>query len=177
ILAAVYAALIAAQTAANISMISSRPIPEYWKGVDDHPGGLAMVGERGTELVNTPNGSFLTPNSATLMYLPKHTEVKTHSETKALLGSQLSASSVEMSGVTEMINRANEAAIAKTSMYQSAIEPEDYASALISAFEKEMSGLTSAIINKKEVHFSWNNGELRKSIKRGNSWTEYINNA
>src|SRR5690606_23874639 len=38
ILAVVYAALIAAQTVSNISMISSRLIPEYWKGVDDHPG-------------------------------------------------------------------------------------------------------------------------------------------
>lgn len=75
-LAIASAALIAAQTAANISMINSQPIPEYWKGTDNHPGGLAWLGERGREIVNLPTGeSYITPDRATLANLPAGTEV------------------------------------------------------------------------------------------------------
>lgn len=38
-------------------------IPGYAGGTGFHPGGLAMVGERGPELVNMPRGSSVTPNN------------------------------------------------------------------------------------------------------------------
>lgn len=37
-------------------------IPGYAKGTNFHPGGLAMVGERGPELVSMPRGSRVIPN-------------------------------------------------------------------------------------------------------------------
>lgn len=45
--------------AANIN----RSVPGYANGTGFHPGGLAMVGERGPELVSMPRGSRVTPNS------------------------------------------------------------------------------------------------------------------
>lgn len=36
--------------------------PSYAQGTNFHPGGMAMVGERGAELVNLPRGSSVTPN-------------------------------------------------------------------------------------------------------------------
>lgn len=38
-------------------------VPKYAGGTRFHPGGLAMVGERGRELVNLPRGSQVIPNS------------------------------------------------------------------------------------------------------------------
>lgn len=39
------------------------PVPKYASGTDFHPGGLALVGERGPELVSMPRGSSVTPNN------------------------------------------------------------------------------------------------------------------
>lgn len=38
-------------------------VPRYATGTDFHPGGLALVGERGPELVSMPRGSRVTPNN------------------------------------------------------------------------------------------------------------------
>lgn len=40
----------------------NRTVPGYANGTNFHPGGLAMVGERGPELVELPRGSRVTPN-------------------------------------------------------------------------------------------------------------------
>lgn len=37
-------------------------VPRYANGTDNHPGGLALVGERGKELLNLPRGSQVIPN-------------------------------------------------------------------------------------------------------------------
>lgn len=41
-----------------------RNIPQYAKGTDFHPGGLAVVGENGPELVQLPRGSKVYPNGS-----------------------------------------------------------------------------------------------------------------
>jgi hypothetical protein len=81
-LAAVYAALAGVQIAA----ISSQPIPQYFKGTENHPGGLAMVGERGEELMVMPSGDVrLSPATATVLDLPRGTEVIPNEETMKML--------------------------------------------------------------------------------------------
>lgn len=40
----------------------NKPVPGYAGGTSYHPGGLALVGERGPELVSLPRGSSVTPN-------------------------------------------------------------------------------------------------------------------
>lgn len=70
------AALIGAIGAAQIAKILATPIPRYAVGTEDHPGGLAIVGEKGTEKVIFPDGSeAFTPAKTTLTYLPEHTKV------------------------------------------------------------------------------------------------------
>lgn len=41
-----------------------RSVPKYAKGTDFHPGGLAVVGENGPELVQLPRGSKVYPNGS-----------------------------------------------------------------------------------------------------------------
>lgn len=74
---AVMIPLIAATGAAQIATILATPLPEYAKGTQDHPGGLAMVGDGGrAEMVVFPDGSvWRTPATDTLVNLPEHTKV------------------------------------------------------------------------------------------------------
>ncbi|HTJ53725.1 MAG TPA: hypothetical protein VL443_29925 [Cyclobacteriaceae bacterium] len=92
ILAAVYGALAAIQIAA----IASKPLPKYEVGTDNHPGGLAIVGEKGPELISTPDGGLqISPGRATVMDLPRGTEVITAKETLQMLANAgLSASEI-----------------------------------------------------------------------------------
>lgn len=72
----VLAALVGAMGAAQIAVIASMPIPKYARGTDDHPGGLAIVGDGGRrEGVVTGKGLFVTPDRPTLVDLPRHAQV------------------------------------------------------------------------------------------------------
>lgn len=72
----VLAALVGAMGAAQIAVIASKQIPKYAGGTEDHPGGLAVVGDGGRrEAVLTDKGVYVTPDRATLVNLPKHAQV------------------------------------------------------------------------------------------------------
>src|SRR5699024_5369062 len=65
---------------------SKESVDSYAKGTKGHTGGLALVGEEGSELVINPDGSaYLTGNSNELRDLEAGSQVYTASETKNLL--------------------------------------------------------------------------------------------
>lgn len=68
---------IVAQGAMQAAAVGIRKIPEYAEGTDNHPGGMAVVGDGGkSELVETPSGArFLTPATDTIVNLPKGSKV------------------------------------------------------------------------------------------------------
>ena len=73
---AVLAAVIGAMGAAQIAIIAAQPIPKYAKGTDNHPGGLAIVGDGGRqEVIETDNGAYITPAVPTLVDIPKRARV------------------------------------------------------------------------------------------------------
>lgn len=70
--------------------LAAKPIPKYAVGVESHPGGPAIVGEVGSELVQTKDGkSFLTPGTPTFMNLPKGAKVIPHDEVNQLLANEM----------------------------------------------------------------------------------------
>lgn len=72
----VLAALVGALGAAQLATIIAQPIPKYAKGIDNHPGGLAIVGDGGKhEAVVTDRGAYITPNVPTLIDLPRRAKV------------------------------------------------------------------------------------------------------
>ena len=72
----------AALGALQIAAIASKPIPQFEKGTLSAPGGLAIVGEKGAELMVSPSGEHsLTPDTATLMPVPRGTQIIPHDET------------------------------------------------------------------------------------------------
>jgi hypothetical protein len=73
--------------AAQLAVVQNRPLPEFYKGTDNSPEGLAKVGERGRELVQDGRTKqwSLTPDKTTLMYLEKGSKVLTNAETERAL--------------------------------------------------------------------------------------------
>lgn len=70
------AAMIAAMGAVQLATIIAQPIPKYAKGTKGHKGGLAWVGDGGvSETVITNKGAFLTPDTPTLVDLPRGAKV------------------------------------------------------------------------------------------------------
>lgn len=71
----ILASLIGAIGAIQIARTIATPIPKYADGTDNHPGGLAIYGEAGAEMVREPGKSPYVVDQATLGMLPKGTKV------------------------------------------------------------------------------------------------------
>lgn len=78
------AAFMATIGAAQIAMVSSQEIPQFWKGTDNAPEGLAWTQERGAEVITDSKGNVKTYGSnkgAELTYLNKGDKVyKSHED-------------------------------------------------------------------------------------------------
>lgn len=149
----VLAGLVGVLGAIQLANASRVKLPKYGFGTENHPGGAAIVGDRGVELVKTPkDGSFLTPDKPVIMDLPKGTKVIPNHK----------------------LDEAHKKGLNVDKVHGYYDSKEGY-EALYMMFGDKIDELSKAIINKKEVHFHWSDGELRKSIKRGNNRTNYIN--
>jgi len=74
--------------ALQIALIASRPIPQFYKGVKNFKGGVAEVGERGTEMIVDKAGNVsFSGDQAEHRYLEPGTDVYTHEETKQKMAS------------------------------------------------------------------------------------------
>lgn len=72
--------------AVQAATVIATPIPAFEKGTDSAPGGLAITGEKGRELLIGPNGKIgLTPDSANLMNIEKGTKIFPSDITNELL--------------------------------------------------------------------------------------------
>ena len=91
----VQAAAAAVTGAVQAGIVASRPIPEFYKGTEYSPEGLAYVGERGAELIEYPDGTQRIATQKALEYLPEGTKVKTASETKQILNNKALESEIK----------------------------------------------------------------------------------
>jgi len=75
--------IVAALGAIQIAAIAAQPIPKYALGTDNHKGGLAILGDGGgSEMFITPDGKIgMSPDTDTVMDLPRGTQVIPHDET------------------------------------------------------------------------------------------------
>jgi hypothetical protein len=82
----ILAALIALAGAVEIAAISAQPIPAAQFGIQDHKGGLIRVSEVGPELAILPGNRYaMTPNTESIINLPKGSSVIPHDETMRVL--------------------------------------------------------------------------------------------
>lgn len=69
-------ALASVMGALQVATIMATPLPKYAKGTKYHKGGLAVVGDGGKqEVVMTADGAYLTPDTPTLVNLPRGAKV------------------------------------------------------------------------------------------------------
>jgi hypothetical protein len=116
--------------AAQLAKVLATPLPQYEFGTPEggHTGGKAIVGEAGTELGRTPDGKlFLTPSKASIMDLPKRTEIIPHDITKDLLG----------------------ATMVRLAQANTAVSLDMYQDELIEAFERGTDKITKAIYKNR----------------------------
>ncbi|WP_438423263.1 phage tail tape measure protein [Aquimarina macrocephali] len=69
------AALVGVIGAIQIAAIIAKPIPQYAKGTEYHPGGFALVGEERAEVIAEPNKAPYVVDSPSILDLPEGTRV------------------------------------------------------------------------------------------------------
>ncbi len=86
--------------------VASQPIPQFWKGTQNAPEGLAWTGERGREmLIDQHGGMQLTPDKPTLTYLKRGTRVIPAHKTKEMIENvQVSRAPGSKGKVTNIVN-------------------------------------------------------------------------
>lgn len=93
------ASIMATIGAAQIAMVSSQEIPQFWKGTDNAPEGLAWTQEKGAEVITDKKGNVKTYGSnkgAQLTYLNKGDKVyKSHED---YINKELSKSGIQPIG-------------------------------------------------------------------------------
>jgi TP901 family phage tail tape measure protein len=152
-----FSAIVAALGAAQAAVVASRPLPQFYKGTDDSPEGLAVVGDRyGRELIQDgKTGEYrLTPNKATVQYLSEGSKVFTNKETERIL------SSVDHNGI----------AVGKLSgATQEKIKPAIDYTKLGKTFEDAVTKIPVSTTNFDQ------NG-VRTFVTKGRNRTERLNN-
>jgi hypothetical protein len=141
--------------AAQLAVAIAQPLPKFRHGRDGGPATLAIVGDGGKhEVVTSPDLSqaFVTPDTDTVTFLPKSWKVFPD------------------------IDKFQEAAVNMVHKPLPVLPVVDQNNneGLIRAMAYSIGRLERAVMNKRETHFHWDNGELHKSIKNGNDWWRYI---
>ncbi len=152
---AIMAAVVAAAGATQLAVVLSTPLPSYATGTEDHPGGKAILGDAfQKELVAEPGKTpYWSADKPTVYDLPAHTRVIPEAE---LLAGSLGLMTPNLLSSLNIVNNNDFTALEQTT-------------------KQGFTSLENAIMNKRENHFHWRNGELRKSVKNGNAWTTFLN--
>jgi len=151
---AVLMALTAAIGALQLAAVIARPIPEYWTGTDDSKGGPVWLGERGKELLITPdNKAFETPGTATLANIPAHSKVINNTEYMRMIRDN------EINTVTKNNRPVDERAFLQWQTKQA---------------EKNTEEIVNAIKNAPQVINKISPYGIESFKKSGQSWNEYI---
>jgi TP901 family phage tail tape measure protein len=153
----ILAKIVAALGAAQAAVVAARPLPEFYKGTDNSPEGLAVVGDRyGRELIQDgKTGEYrVTPNKATVQYLSEGSKVFTNKETERIL------SSVDHNGIA--VGKLSGAA-------QEKIKPAIDYNRLGKTFEDAVTKIPVSTTNFDQ------NG-VRTFVTKGRNRTERLNN-
>jgi hypothetical protein len=127
-------------------------LPAFKKGTDNAPGGLAIVGEEGSELIKSPDGKYsLTPSSASLMNLSPGSKVFTHDETLRMLAA-------------DSLNNNRIGTIKAFEGYN------------FERLEKRFASLEETIKKKKETHINVTRRGLETMMKNGDTRTWFLDN-
>jgi len=152
----VLAGIIGALGAAQIAMISSQQIPQYWQGTDNAQEGLAWTQERGREIITDKQGKIKSLGSdkgATLTKLDKGDKVFTASESALMFNDNLNQM---------LLN--NGIAMPKVEVNNSGLT------------DKQVGSIVSAIQNKTEYTPIIDKNGFNDYVRNGNTIKQNMNN-
>ncbi|WP_290706655.1 hypothetical protein [Flavihumibacter sp. CACIAM 22H1] len=154
------AAFSGALGAAQLATVIATPIPRYKHGIygsNSHPGGLALINDGGKQEVIVEPGEepYLQRKMNFLSELPKGTQVYPD---------------------VEVFNRMNSMELRSHLPVTSQSHPGT-SDKLLEKQIRATRELGRIISSKKETHFHWSNGELKKSVSKGTAWTNYLNSS
>ena len=143
------AVAVGAAGAIQVAAILAKQIPQYEKGTKNHPGGFAIVGEKGPELIEEPNKApYLSPGRATLLDLASGAKVTNTRDTMRNLALQ---------GIT----RPDSITVRKNDELR--------------AIEKGFRSLERTVKNKKELSINFSRRGVEALIAKGHSKTNSLN--
>jgi hypothetical protein len=150
--------LLAALGAAQIAAVLATPVPTYAHGTDDHIGGAAIVGDGGRrEIALMPDGRIgITPDSPTLVDLPKHTTVFPDADQFLKVAYNM------MNPDVPVFDR-------------SLVDSRAYMEEMTSTLRKELRDVKNTIANKKETHFHVTPFGLLSQQRDLNNQIDYLN--
>lgn len=143
------AAVMTGLGAAQIALVSSQPVPQFWKGTDNAPEGMAWTQEKGAEIITDKKGnikSFGSNKGAQLTYLNKGDKVYTAEKSKAYLNDILAQNGIMPMGSN----------IPSLNIVNNGISKED--------LDNNFSKLANEIRRKENISINIDERGFRKSI-------------
>lgn len=159
---------------AQSAAVNAQQIPQYWKGTDNHPGGLMMINDgKGSdfkETAVTPDGKILQSDKRNvIMDAPKGTKVFTNAQWKNEIDNNRWKKELDNMIFSNGINWNQ---VNNPNSSSSGINKNDL-NALGSGI---VNGITNAINHKKEFSFSIDRKGFNASIIDGNTRRTILNN-
>ena len=155
--------LIGSLAAAQVGLIASTPVPEYFRGTPEsgHPGGPAWVGERGREIIQEPGKKPYIQDRKAMVDLPKGTQVFNNTVTERVISKVLAGDPVAVNEKAAKDARDSMLSRQQHSLKR-AFEPS------IKKQTNVMADSIAETMSKIEIH-QWHMGKrgLSKNIKRG----------
>lgn len=81
--------LLLGTSALQAGLIASQPLPGFFQGTEDAPGGLAWLAEKGNELIHEPDGKTWLAENKGIYDLKEHSKVIPHEQTQQILNSAI----------------------------------------------------------------------------------------
>lgn len=153
--AKIAAVVVSVLGAAQLAMVSSQQIPQFWMG-GEHDGGLMMVndgkGSNYRETIITPDGKIEKPTGRNVvMNRPKGTQIFTHDQWNEVINKQLSSAGIQpMRGMVETITQ------------QNSLTTEDFnagISKLAKSLQSNKGGNTQVYLNNKPINTDYFKGK------------------
>jgi TP901 family phage tail tape measure protein len=139
--------------AAQLAVVANQPIPKFEKGTDNSPEGVAIVGEKGRELIIPSKGdAYVSPDRETKTYLPKGSKVIPNQKTENILSN--------MSASLEIPN---------------SLKREDNSEAIERLITKRDAEILAALEGRKEYVFNVSKQGVEMLRKKGDNTTKYYN--
>lgn len=169
--AGLLSAFVIAQGALQAALVLSKPLPQYFKGRKGGPAELAVVDEKGPEIIERKGQFFMGADAGPrLTYLGAGDKVYTALETERLLADimagdesnkhlgTLHGTTKALGGIVQPVN-------------QHAVELK-----MARQMGRYFNRLEQVIKNKKEVKLNITKEGIDLLVKQGNVWNNYVNN-